>query len=101
MYRCISRVMLSDAVMSAVDVVLFDQCEAQATGETAKCQPPAPAGLSCDVWKPGLWQSPTILIDVVELVERLNGAKMNSAGSTVAISLAVHERGLMFADVVW
>lgn len=47
--------------MSAVDVVLFDQCEAQATGETAKCQPPAPAGLSCDVWKPGLWQSPTIL----------------------------------------
>nr|WP_231846557.1 hypothetical protein [Mycobacterium leprae] len=40
-------------------------------------------------------------LDVVELVERLNGAKMNSAGSTVAISLAVHERGLMFADVVW
>ncbi|KLO32505.1 nuclear transport factor 2 family protein [Mycobacterium haemophilum] len=41
-------------------------------------------------------------LDVAELVERLNGAswtKMNSAGSTVAVSLAGHERGIMFADV--
>jgi hypothetical protein len=44
-------------------------------------------------------------LDVVELVDQLNGAswnKMNSAGSTVAVSLnSGHGRGIMFADVAW
>lgn len=43
-------------------------------------------------------------LDVAELAERLTGAswaKMNSAGSTIAVSLAGHGRGIMLADVAW
>lgn len=44
-------------------------------------------------------------LDLTELVELLDGAgatKMNSAGSTVAVSLnSGHGRAIMFADVAW
>lgn len=44
-------------------------------------------------------------LDLAELVELLDGAgatKMNSAGSTVAVSLnSGHGRAIMFADVAW
>jgi hypothetical protein len=44
-------------------------------------------------------------LDLAELVELLIGAgatKMNSAGSTVAVSLnSGHGRAIMFADVAW
>jgi hypothetical protein len=44
-------------------------------------------------------------LDVAELVEQVGGArwtKMNSAGSTVTVSLnSAHGRGIMFADVAW
>lgn len=45
------------------------------------------------------------LLDIAELVERLNGAswgKMTSAGSIVAVSIATsHGRGILFVDVAW
>jgi hypothetical protein len=44
-------------------------------------------------------------LDIAELAEQLDGArwtKMNSAGSTVTVSLnSAHGRGIMFADVAW
>jgi hypothetical protein len=44
-------------------------------------------------------------LDIAELAEQLGGArwsKMNSAGSTVAVSLnSAHGRGIMFAEVAW
>jgi hypothetical protein len=44
-------------------------------------------------------------LDIAELVAQLEGAsptKMNSAGSTVAVSLnSDHGRGILFADVAW
>lgn len=44
-------------------------------------------------------------LDIAELVEQLSGArwtKMNSAGSTVTVSLnSAHGRGIMFADMAW
>jgi hypothetical protein len=44
-------------------------------------------------------------IDIAELVEQLDGSgwtKMNSAGTTVTVSLnSAHGRGIMFADVAW
>jgi hypothetical protein len=47
----------------------------------------------------------TEALDVAELVEQLSEArstKMNSAGSTVTVSLnSAHGRGIMFADVAW
>jgi hypothetical protein len=47
----------------------------------------------------------TDALDVAELVEQLGGArwtKMNSAGSTVTVSLnSAHGRGIIFADVAW
>jgi hypothetical protein len=44
-------------------------------------------------------------LDIAELAEQLDGArwtKMNSAGSTVTVSVnSAHGRGIMFADVAW
>jgi hypothetical protein len=44
-------------------------------------------------------------LDIAELAEQLDGArrtKMNSAGSTVTVSLnSAHGRGIMFAEVAW
>ncbi|MBW0012120.1 ketosteroid isomerase family protein [Mycobacterium sp.] len=44
-------------------------------------------------------------LDIAELSEHLDGAgwtKMNSAGSTVAVSVnSAHGRGILFADVAW